>query len=111
VGSLELARDVASGLSHSRFLVTETRHAWPTIRQFLQDELDTGAAKRSVGGLSERELEVLRLLAAGKSNLQIADALVISLNTVRRHVSNIFDKTGAANRAQAAIYARDHGLV
>jgi pimeloyl-ACP methyl ester carboxylesterase/DNA-binding CsgD family transcriptional regulator len=61
-------------------------------------------------GLSARELEVLRLLAAGKSNQQIADALVISLNTVRRHVSNIFDKTGAANRAQATAYAKDHGL-
>jgi pimeloyl-ACP methyl ester carboxylesterase/DNA-binding CsgD family transcriptional regulator len=60
--------------------------------------------------LTDREVEVLRLLAAGKSNQQIADDLVISLNTVRRHVSNIFDKTGAANRAQAAVYARDHGL-
>jgi DNA-binding NarL/FixJ family response regulator len=61
--------------------------------------------------LSTREIEVLRLLAAGHTNQQIADDLVISLNTVRRHVSNIFDKTGAANRAQAAVYARDHGLV
>jgi DNA-binding CsgD family transcriptional regulator/pimeloyl-ACP methyl ester carboxylesterase len=60
--------------------------------------------------LSVRELEVLRLLAAGRSNQQIADDLVISLNTVRRHVSNIFDKTGAQNRAQAAVYAKDHGL-
>jgi DNA-binding NarL/FixJ family response regulator len=60
--------------------------------------------------LSSREAEVLRLLAAGRSNQQIADELVISLNTVRRHVSNIFDKTGAANRAQAAVYAKDHGL-
>jgi ATP/maltotriose-dependent transcriptional regulator MalT len=61
-------------------------------------------------GLSTREVEVLCLLAAGRSNQQIADELVISLNTVRRHVSNIFDKTGAANRTQAAAYARDHGL-
>ncbi len=45
--------------------------------------------------LSERELEVLRLLAAGRSNQRIADELVISINTVNRHVSNIFDKTGA----------------
>jgi pimeloyl-ACP methyl ester carboxylesterase/DNA-binding CsgD family transcriptional regulator len=60
--------------------------------------------------LSAREAEVLRLLAAGRSNQQIADELVISLNTVRRHVSNIFDKTGAANRAQATAYAKDHGL-
>jgi DNA-binding NarL/FixJ family response regulator len=62
------------------------------------------------GGLSMRESEVLRLLAAGKSNQQIADELVISRNTVRRHVSNLFDKTGVANRAQAVAYARDHGI-
>ncbi len=52
-------------------------------------------------GLSEREAEVLRLIASGKSNQQIADELVISVNTVIRHVSNIFAKTGAANRTEA----------
>jgi DNA-binding CsgD family transcriptional regulator/pimeloyl-ACP methyl ester carboxylesterase len=67
-------------------------------------------AVASPTGLSLREVEVLRLLAAGRSNQQIADDLVISPNTVRRHVSNIFDKTGVANRAQAAVYARDNGL-
>jgi DNA-binding NarL/FixJ family response regulator len=61
--------------------------------------------------LSIREVEVLRLLAAGKSNQQIAEELVISLNTVTRHVSHIYAKTGAANRAQAAVFARDRGLV
>jgi len=61
--------------------------------------------------LSSRELEVLRLVAAGKSNQEIADALVISLNTVLRHVSHIYDKTGAANRAEAASYATRRGLV
>ena len=61
-------------------------------------------------GLSEREVEVLRLVAAGKSNPEIAAALVISLNTVARHVSNIFDKVGAANRTEAAAYAHRHGL-
>jgi DNA-binding NarL/FixJ family response regulator len=60
--------------------------------------------------LSQREIEVLRLLAAGKSNQQIADELVISLNTVNRHVSNIYAKTGAANRAEATGYAHRHGL-
>jgi DNA-binding NarL/FixJ family response regulator len=62
-------------------------------------------------GLSLREGEVLRLVAAGKTNQQIADELVISLNTVRRHVSNIFDKTGVSNRAQAAVYAKEQGFV
>jgi DNA-binding NarL/FixJ family response regulator len=55
--------------------------------------------------VSQREVEVLRLLAQGKSNQQIADALVISLNTVLRHVSNIYAKIGAANRADAVAYA------
>jgi DNA-binding NarL/FixJ family response regulator len=63
------------------------------------------------GGLSEREVEVLRLVAAGKSNQQIADELVISPNTVVRHVSNIFTKTGVANRTGAASFATRHGLV
>jgi DNA-binding NarL/FixJ family response regulator len=62
------------------------------------------------GGLTGREAEVLRLIAAGRSNAQIADELVISQNTVIRHVSNIFAKTGAANRAQATAYAKDHGI-
>jgi DNA-binding CsgD family transcriptional regulator/pimeloyl-ACP methyl ester carboxylesterase len=63
-----------------------------------------------VAALSSREIEVLRLVAAGKSNQQIADELVISINTVRRHVCNVFDKTGVANRTEASLYARDHGL-
>jgi DNA-binding CsgD family transcriptional regulator/tetratricopeptide (TPR) repeat protein len=62
------------------------------------------------GGLSPREIEVLRLLAGGKSNREIAAALVISLNTVARHVSNIFDKVDAANRTEAAAYALRHGI-
>ena len=64
----------------------------------------------STGTLSIRELEVLRLVHAGKSNQQIAIELVISMHTVSRHMSNIFDKTGAANRTEAAGYAREHGL-
>jgi DNA-binding NarL/FixJ family response regulator len=62
-------------------------------------------------GLSTREVEVLRLIAAGKSNPQIAEELVISLNTVQRHVSNILAKTGLSNRTEAASYATRNGLV
>jgi len=61
-------------------------------------------------GLTGREVEVLRLIALGRSNRKIAEELVISLNTVFRHVSNIFNKTGVANRAEAATYAARHGL-
>jgi DNA-binding CsgD family transcriptional regulator len=65
------------------------------------------ASDAAPDGLSQREVEVLRLIAAGKSNPQIADELVISINTVQRHVSNILGKTGLANRTEAAGYARD----
>jgi pimeloyl-ACP methyl ester carboxylesterase/DNA-binding CsgD family transcriptional regulator len=61
-------------------------------------------------GLSAREVEVLSLVAAGRSNQQIASELVLSVNTVIRHVSNIYAKTGVANRAQATAFAKDHGL-
>jgi DNA-binding CsgD family transcriptional regulator len=63
------------------------------------------------GGLSPREIEVLRLVAEGKSNRAIAEALVISERTVINHLSNIFAKTGAENRAGAAAYAFRHGLM
>ena len=72
-------------------------------------EMDA-SAKEVETHLSLREIEVLRLVAGGKSNQQIADELVISVNTVNRHVSNIFDKIKVANRAQATAYAKDHGL-
>jgi DNA-binding CsgD family transcriptional regulator len=61
-------------------------------------------------GLSEREVEVLRLIARGRSNPQIALELVISVNTVQRHVSNILAKAGLVNRAEAASYAQRRGL-
>ena len=61
-------------------------------------------------GLSEREAEVLRLLAAGRTNPQMANELFISLNTVSHHLRNIFAKTGAGNRTEAASFAHHHGL-
>jgi DNA-binding CsgD family transcriptional regulator len=62
-------------------------------------------------GLTGREVEVLRLIAAGRSNREIAEELTISLKTVARHISNIFTKTRAANRTEAAAYAARHRLV
>jgi DNA-binding CsgD family transcriptional regulator len=62
------------------------------------------------GRLSAREVEVLDLLASGTSNQGVADELVISLNTVERHVRNIYVKLGAANRAEAAALAVGHRL-
>ena len=61
--------------------------------------------------LSEREWQVLQLLAQGRSNQEIAQALVIALDTVKRHVSHIFAKLGVTNRVQAMKQARDFGLL
>ena len=62
-------------------------------------------------GLSPRELEVVRLVAAGRSNHAIAAELVLSEKTVARHLSNIFGKLGVGSRTAAAAYAYEHGLV
>jgi LuxR family maltose regulon positive regulatory protein len=61
--------------------------------------------------LTARELEVLRLLATGRPNRAIAEELVVTLDTVKRHVSNLFDKLGVANRTQAVTRARELGLL
>jgi DNA-binding NarL/FixJ family response regulator len=61
--------------------------------------------------LTPREAEVLKLIAAGLSNREIADELVVSGATVKTHVNRIFYKTGARDRAQAVRYAYQHGLI
>lgn len=72
----------------------------------------TGTAPaRSAGGLSARELQVLRLVAAGRSNRAIAAELFISERTVERHVSNIFVKLDVSSRTAATAYAYEHQLV
>ena len=62
-------------------------------------------------GLTGRELEVLRLVAVGSSNREIAATLVISEHTVARHVQNIFAKLGVSSRTAAGAFAFAHGLV
>ena len=61
--------------------------------------------------LSHREVEVLRLIAVGRSNREIAGELFISDRTVAQHVTSILNKTNSANRAEAATYASRHELV
>ena len=65
---------------------------------------------RDAHGLTPRELEVLRLLAAGETNKAIASQLVLSERTVDRHVSNIYAKLGVSSRAAATAYAYEHRL-
>jgi len=62
-------------------------------------------------GLTNREVEILRLIATGATNREVADSLVISEGTVKNHVSNIFSRLGLRDRTQAVMYAREHGLL
>jgi DNA-binding CsgD family transcriptional regulator/tetratricopeptide (TPR) repeat protein len=68
-------------------------------------------ASEAVGSLSEREAQVLRLIASGKTNRAIAEELFISEKTVARHVSNIFDKLGVSSRTSAVAWAFQHNLI
>ncbi|MCI0897044.1 MAG: response regulator transcription factor, partial [Chloroflexi bacterium] len=61
-------------------------------------------------GLTQREADVIRLIAQGKTDREIAEELIIAIRTVTTHVGNILNKTGAANRAEAASFATRHGL-
>jgi DNA-binding NarL/FixJ family response regulator len=61
--------------------------------------------------LTNREIEILRLIAAGATNREVADALVISEGTVKNHLSNIFGRLGLRDRTQAVMYARERGLL
>jgi DNA-binding CsgD family transcriptional regulator len=72
---------------------------------------DGAPGRATPGGLSTRELEVLRLVASGKTNKLIAKQLCLSEKTIDRHVSNIFVKTNVGSRAAATAYAYQHGLV
>ncbi len=75
------------------------------------DSLTSSAGSAAAHGLTARELEVLRLVATGKSNREIASTLVISEHTVARHVQNIFGKLGVASRTAAGAFAFEHDLV
>jgi DNA-binding NarL/FixJ family response regulator len=92
--------------------------AWldPRVAPRVLDVFRTTAAPRRrdamrVDGLSDREHEVLRLMARGATNVEIARDLIVSEATVKTHVGSIFAKLGARDRAAAIVFAYDHGLV
>jgi DNA-binding NarL/FixJ family response regulator len=85
----------------------------PKIAGTLLERIRTSSDRRAEerAELSERELEVLRQVAEGKDNLEIAEELFISANTVKNHISNILAKLHIENRIQAAVYAVRRGIV
>jgi len=84
------------------------RIASRVIREFNSVDFDR---KKLFTELTDREMEVLTLIAKGNSNAKIADQLVISVGTVKGHVSNILSKLQLADRTQAAVYAWQEGIV
>ena len=89
-------------------LVFERLGAAPDLARV--EELTGSAASQTAAGLTPREVEVLRLVATGKTNRAIAAELFLSEKTVARHVSNIFTKLGVSSRAAATAYAYQHDL-
>ena len=80
------------------------------LTNFFQRGVPQETAVPALPELTDREREVLDLIAQGKNNSAIAEALVISPKTVRNHITNVFSKLQVVNRAQAIIKAKDAGL-
>lgn len=99
----QVAEAIAAVHAGRAFLPSTTQKALLTDAQ--------GGPSRVTGSLSRRELEVLRLLAEGRPNHQIATRLGVSIATVKTHVNNVFAKTGARHRREAIAYAAAHGLL
>jgi DNA-binding CsgD family transcriptional regulator len=98
--ALAISQEIGMRPLHERALALSQRTPMPAVTSPAYPD-----------GLTEREVEVIRLVAAGKPDRIIADELSISVRTVSNHVSSILGKTGTANRTEAATYALRHGLV
>ncbi|MDN4606209.1 response regulator transcription factor [Sporosarcina highlanderae] len=83
----------------------------PEVTSKMMQKMRTGNSHRLHDDLTERELEILLLLAKGKTNQEIADELFIALKTVKTHVSNLLSKLEVQDRTQAVIYAFKNNLV
>jgi pimeloyl-ACP methyl ester carboxylesterase/DNA-binding CsgD family transcriptional regulator len=121
---VDLGRQVASLLPNARFVTVPSRNhlllaeepAWQMLVDEVRAFLGTPSsvskpptAVEKLADLTPRELEVLALIAEGKSNQEIASTLFLSLNTVANHVKSILSKTGSTNRTEAAAFAhRNH---
>ncbi len=83
---------------------------WESVICKVQVERGPAKAPEYPDGLSQREVEVLHLIAAGNSNREIAEELFVSVRTIERHITNIYTKTNTRGRADAMAYALRHGL-
>jgi LuxR family maltose regulon positive regulatory protein len=81
------------------------------IQPSVQPVIQPSSRRSLTEPLTQRECEIIELIAAGYTNQQIADRLVITLNTVKKHTTHIYGKLGVKNRTQAIIAAREFKLI
>jgi DNA-binding NarL/FixJ family response regulator len=114
-----LTKDAGAGEIHQALQrVTSGQAAIdPAVQHHVLDAIAAGSSATHAGhgpqfpdGLTQREAEVLALIAQGLSNAEIAHQLVVSETTVKSHINHLFAKTGVRDRAQAVTYAYQHGL-
>jgi DNA-binding CsgD family transcriptional regulator/pimeloyl-ACP methyl ester carboxylesterase len=106
---VQAGQRLAARIPNARFQVVDDMDR-VQLAGIITTFLASGVEASPPAGLSRREVEVLRLVAAGRSNREIGEDLTISINTVDRHISNILTKIGATNRAEAASFAVRHRL-
>jgi DNA-binding CsgD family transcriptional regulator len=121
LASAELDRRVG-GIAGSRAAIDEARTifaglgaapalAHTTVLEIRLVEQETAMERTATVGLSPREIEVLRLVATGRRNREIAETLFLSVRTVERHLTNLYSKIGAEGRAEAVAFAHSHDLI
>ena len=105
------AETLIAGIRHAAAgeLMLDPALGQRVIQKFQQDARPIPS--QGLAALSERESEILRLVASGTSNALIAESMELSEKTIKNHLSGIFRKLGLENRTQAAIYALRHGLI
>jgi DNA-binding NarL/FixJ family response regulator len=118
-GSFELCREVAAGITGAEFITVSGNsiagrdhdEGVAAIARFLRADAPATASPAALpAGLTAREAQVLRLVATGSTNREIAQDLDVAVSTVERHLVNLYTKIGARNRADAIVYAVRHRI-
>ena len=116
--ALEEGRLLASSIPGAQFVELESKNhillehepAWVRFQEAVLEFAGASTSASAFAALSPRERQILALLSEGLPNAEIGERLSISEKTVRNHISSVYDKLGVWNRAQAVVFARDHGF-